>query len=421
MSDRRTSGSDLRALLEKVESASPVQAVEVVADELATVFGARKVSFLIADFSGRAVFRMGRATESASGTRFPGAEQVQLPGTVYERVLHTQRVDLRDVGDGAQLTVPVTDRGDAIGLIELDLPYHPDEGLVADIAAEGHALAYIVVANRRHTDLFEWGQRSTPFTLAAEIQRRLLPAAFTCEAGQFTIAGWLEPASSVGGDTFDYSLDQRSLQVSITDAVGHDVAASLLATVLVGSLRNERRRGADLGEQLSNANDALVANSPVGQFVTGQVMHIDLDSGAATIVNAGHPFPLLLRRGHAEEIALEIDLPFGLQAGRTFRLQRFPLEPGDRIVFVTDGMVEREAELTDLPAALARTDGMHPRQVVHSLGAEVLRATGGNLRDDATVVCLDWYGGSPRPRISSGGATTVTGVPSPERPRRSSW
>jgi serine phosphatase RsbU (regulator of sigma subunit) len=411
VSDDRDSRSDLRALLEKVESASPVQAVEVVADELAAMFGARAVSFLIADFSGRAVFRMGRAKATAAGTRFPGAEQVQLPGTVYEHVLATQHVDVREVGDGARLTVPVTDRGDAIGLIELDLPHRPDEELIADIAAAGHALAYIVVANRRHTDLFEWGQRSTPFTLAAEIQRRLLPGAFTCEAGQFTIAGWLEPASSVGGDTFDYSLDQHSLQVSITDAAGHDVAAALLATVLVGSLRNERRRGADLGEQLSNANDALVANSPVGQFVTGQVMHIDLDDGAATIVNAGHPLPLLLRRGHVAEIALEVDLPFGLEAGRSFRLQRFPLEPGDRIVFVTDGMLERDAEQSDLPTALARSSELHPRQVVHALGDAVLRATGGNLRDDATVVCLDWYGGSPRPRISTGGASIGTRVP----------
>ncbi|MCO1656309.1 PP2C family protein-serine/threonine phosphatase [Pseudonocardia humida] len=410
MPEHRGSGPDLRALLEKVESASPVQAVEVVADELGAVFGARAVSFLIADFSGRAVFRMGRAREGASGTRFPGAEQVHLPGTVYERVLITQHVDVREVGDGAQLTVPVTDRGDAIGLIELDLPYHPDEARVADIAAAGHALAYIVVASRQHTDLFEWGQRSIPFTLAAEIQRRLLPSAFTCEAGQFTIAGWLEPASSVGGDTFDYSLDQHSLQVSITDAAGHDVAAALLATVLVGSLRNERRRGADLGEQLRNANDALVAHSRVGQFVTGQVMHIDLDGGTATIVNAGHPFPLLLRRGRVEEIALEIDPPFGLQAGWSFRLQRFALEPGDRIVFVTDGMLEREAARCDLPAAIAGSGELHPRQVVHALGAEVLLATGGSLRDDATTVCLDWYGGSPRPRISAGGATTEPGV-----------
>ena len=97
------------------------------------------------------------------------------------------------------------------------------------------ALAYVVVGCRRHTDLFEWAQRSLPFSLAAEIQRRLLPAAFTCEAGQLTVSGWLEPANAVGGDTFDYSLDRDTLHVSITDAVGHDVHAALLATLLVGA------------------------------------------------------------------------------------------------------------------------------------------------------------------------------------------
>ncbi len=411
MPERGEPRTDLRGLLDEVEAASPVQAVEVVADELAALFGARAVSFLIADFSGRAVFRMGRATGTGSGTRFPGAEQVPLRGTVYERVLVTQRVDVREVDGAAQLTVPVTNRGDAIGLLQLDLPYHPDERVVADLAAAGHALAYIVVADRRHTDLFEWGQRSAPFSLAAEIQRRLLPSAFTCEAGQFTIAGWLEPASSVAGDTFDYTLDQNALQVSITDAVGHDVAAAVLATVLVGSLRNERRRGVDLGTQVRNSNDALIAHSSVGQFVTGQVLHVDLDSGAATIVNAGHPYPLRMRGGRVEEVELQADLPFGLRPGRAFRLQRFPLEPGDRIVFLTDGMLERGAERTDLQARLAATADMHPRQVVHSLGDAVVDATGGDLRDDATIVCLDWHGGAPRPRVSSGGANPGTGRP----------
>jgi hypothetical protein len=111
----------------------------------------------------------------------------------------------------------------------------------------------------------------------------------------------------VGGDTFDYALDEDAPQVSITDAAGHDVAAALLATLLVGSLRNGRRRGLDLGEQTRNANDALAAHSSVGQFVTGQLMRIDLDTATAKIVNAGHPFPLRLRDGRVEEIELDID------------------------------------------------------------------------------------------------------------------
>jgi serine phosphatase RsbU (regulator of sigma subunit) len=411
------SGTGLRALLERVESGEPTDAVEAVAAELAVMVGARAVSFLIADFSGRALVRFGPAYATTGQDCRQGtvqAETLELAGTVYDRVLRTQQVDVRECDGGAELIVPVTDRGDAIGVLELSLPRVPDDRTITDVAATAHALAYVVIANRRHTDLFEWGQRTTLFSLAAEIQRRLLPASYTCEAGQFTLAGWLEPSSSVGGDTFDYNLDRDVLQLSITDAVGHEVQAALLATLLVASLRNGRRRGLSLAEQASGANDDLAANTEAGNFVTGQLLRIDLHSGAATIINAGHPLPLRLRHGRVEEIHLHIDLPFGLQPGRSFRVQQFPLEPGDRLVFVTDGMLERNAARLDVSTALGKSGDLHPREVVHELGAAVLRATAGDLRDDATVLVLDWYGGGPlRRRVSTAGASRHYASPEP--------
>lgn len=398
---------DVGALLEKVEAAAPIDSVEAVAASLGEMVDAREVSLLITDFTGRAVVRL-TSTDRVEGARSHGIEQAEtlpLPGTLYERVLRTQGADVRPLDDGfARMLVPVTDRGDAIGLLELTLPRHPSPQEISDIGSAAHALAYVVIAARRHTDVFEWGQRSTPFALAAEIQRRLLPASYTCEAGQFTLAGWLEPASSVGGDTFDYTLDRDSLQVSITDAVGHQVSAALLATLLVGSLRNGRRKGLDLGKQAMYANDSLAENAPAGQFVTGQLMRVDLHTGTATIVNAGHPFPLRLRDGKVEEVELGIEPPFGVVPGKGFDVQEFPLEPGDRIVLLTDGMQERNAVNLDVAATLAASADLHPREVVQELGSAILRATGGDLQDDATMVCLDWYGGPPRGRNSEQGA-----------------
>ena len=136
-----------------------------------------------------------------------------------------------------------------------------------------------MIANRRHTDLFEWGQRTTPFTLPAEIQRRLLPAAFTCEAGAFSLSAWLEPAADVGGDTFDYSLGRDALHLSITDAMGHGIASALTATLCVGSLRNTRRQGASLLEQVAAANTALAehfTNVDDEGFATGLLGRLDL-------------------------------------------------------------------------------------------------------------------------------------------------
>jgi serine phosphatase RsbU (regulator of sigma subunit) len=405
---RRSEGHviDVGALLEKVEAAAPIDSVHAVATALCEMVDAHSVTFLIADFSGRAVVRLTSAGR-VDGARSQGvdqAETLQLEGTVYERVLRTQKTDIERTGDSARMTVPVTDRGEAIGVLELTLPRWPDAAEINDVASAAHALAYVVIAARQHTDVFEWGHRTTPFALAAEIQRRLLPLSYTCEAGQFTLAGWLEPAASVGGDTFDYTLDRSSLQVSITDAVGHQVAAALLATLLVGGLRNGRRKGLDLAGQARYANDSLAENAAPGQFVTGQLLRVDLTTGTAGIVNAGHPFPLRLRNGKVEELELRIEPPFGVVPGKSFDVQRFDLEPGDRIVLLTDGMQERNAVDLDVAAALVESADLHPREVVHQLGAAILKETGGDLRDDATMVCLDWYGGPPRGRNSEQGA-----------------
>jgi serine phosphatase RsbU (regulator of sigma subunit) len=395
---------DLAALLDRIAAVSPVEAIDVMVDELTGALGARSGCFLIADLSGRLLARFGGTQWNAARQQQEGARHAYaepLPGTDYERVLRDQAVEVIEPGDGPdsggawKVMAPVTDRGDAIGVLELELDAEPDPMTVDGVGAAARALAYVVVASRRHTDLFEWAQRTLPFTLAAEIQRRLLPTAYTCATAQFTVSGWLEPANAVGGDTFDYALDRDTLHVSITDAVGHDVTAAMLATVLVGSLRNSRRSGADLLEQATTANDALAAHSGIGHFVTGQLLRVDRRTATATIVNAGHPFPLRLRDGRVEEVELEIDLPFGVQSGHAYRVQTIPLRPGDRILLVTDGMYENAEDEMDVPDMLLRTGHLPARAVVHLLGDEVLRAAGDDLRDDATTVCIDWHGGSP--------------------------
>ena len=240
--DRR-SPLNLNALLAAVEAAPPVAAVDVLATALAEAVGAREVSFLIADFSGRSLIRLGHSG-GADTLRLHGqetAERVPLFGTAHGRALLAQAVEVVAEDSGARLFAPVTSRGEAVGVLELGLDDFPVEQTVADVALAGHFLAYVVIANRRYTDLFEWGQRSVPLSLAAEIQHRLLPGAFTCEAGQFTLAAWLQPAGEIGGDTFDFSLERDTLHLSMTDAMGHTMDAALLATVFVGALRNARR------------------------------------------------------------------------------------------------------------------------------------------------------------------------------------
>lgn len=397
---------DLAALLAAVEEAPPVAAAEVLGARLAHDIGARDVNFLIADFSGEALVRLGHAG-AAGATRTHGretGERVALAGTPQGRALAAQACQRETGDDGTWVFAPVTNRGEAIGVLELRLDERPDERTLDDIALAAHALAYVVIANRRFTDLFEWGQRSIPLSLAAEIQHRLLPGSYTCEGGQFTLAGWLEPAGEIGGDTFDFTLERDVLHLSMTDAMGHEVNAALLATVLVGALRNARRRGTTLGEQADAASDDLAAHAPHAGFVTGQLVRVDLRAGTASVVNAGHPPPLRLRAGRIERVPLEADPPFGTVRGHPYSVQRLPLEPGDRLLFFTDGVIERNHANVDLEAMLADTAGLHPREAIQQIIHAVLRATDHALDDDATALCLDWHGGTGRGRRTDSGA-----------------
>ena len=78
--------------------------------------------------------------------------------------------------DGVWLYAPVTQRGETVGVLELLLAGPAGPAVVSSVSQAAHALAFVVIADRRYSDLYEWGQRSSPLALAAEIQRRLLPA-----------------------------------------------------------------------------------------------------------------------------------------------------------------------------------------------------------------------------------------------------
>jgi serine phosphatase RsbU (regulator of sigma subunit) len=419
----------LSRALDAAEGASPVDAVEAVTHELGLSLGATSVSFLIADLSGRALVRLDHglgakgwlrdhhregddrrsAAESALVLPFDGGPAEQALRSQTASVVAPDRDSTVEGASAGQWRVlaPVTERGEVLGLLEMFLPVEPDPGVVAEIAGTAHLLGFVVIANRRHTDLFEWGQRSTPFTLPAEIQRRLLPAAFTCEAGAFSLSAWLEPAADVGGDTFDYSLSRDALHVSMTDAMGHGIASALTATLCVGSLRNTRRQGASLLEQVAAANTALADHfTSVDDegFATGLVGSLDLRTGALTLVNAGHVPPYLARGGGIERIELPRGVPLGLFPDAEYDTSELVLEPGDRLVIVTDGMLERSAAALDLEAEIKQTRSLHPRETTRRLADNVLEVTGPNLADDATLLVLDWYGDHGRDRDTVAGA-----------------
>ena len=156
---------NLQALLASVEAAPPIDAAQVVAAALTDALRARDVSFLIADYSGRSLVRLShvrRANADDDDANRERSQAVALAGTPHGRALAEQEIQIVPDFDGFRVFAPVTSRGEAVSVLELGFEDEPSQQTLATVSTGAHALAYFVIANRRFTDLFDWGQRSVP-------------------------------------------------------------------------------------------------------------------------------------------------------------------------------------------------------------------------------------------------------------------
>ena len=380
--------------MQGVEDATPADVVLSVGRYVREAMPGAAVAFWVADYSGYTLERLDHARPR---------ESVDVAGSIAGQVLRTQAAVVDGQVGVTRVYVPVTVRGEAVGVLEIGLREAPTDEAVRHLREVGHAFGYLVAGTRRHTDLFEWGQRSRDLNVAAEIQRRLLPA-FTCESWPITLAGWVEPAFEAGGDTFDYTVDDASTTITLTDAMGHGISAALVATLTLGVLRNQRRKSATMEEQVSEANKALCERSRDDEYVTGVFVEVPSGPGPAMVISSGHPAPWRVRDGRVEKLNVEQAIPMGMFPNSTYVAQALELRPRDRLVLVSDGVVDTlETSTTTMAQLLLEGADLHPREVVQLLTSTVVGLQRGAPRDDATAVCVDWHGGTEG-RESSGGS-----------------
>ncbi len=267
--------------------------------------------------------------------------------------------------------------------------------LVAQLRSVATAVAYTLLAARRFTDLFELVRRRRALELPAEMQWELLPV-LAHTGPDFTVAGGVEPAYDIGGDNFDYAVDADGIVLSLTDAMGHGTQAALLSTLTVSAQRNARRHGGSVREQVHAVNTVVGDHFTGTAFVTGLFIEIKRATGEGSIVNAGHSLLWRVRDSEVSHVNLPADVPAGLFPDWSFSLHPIDVRPGDRLVLVSDGVIEavnadgQPFDVEGLEASLVQTADAAPVEVVRRLTAAVAAHVGSTLSDDATALCVDY-------------------------------
>ena len=326
-----------------------------------------------------------------------GGAPLDIDGTVAGRA-YRQSATVATTEEGvARLSLPLLDGADRHGVLALDMAGGVDEELQVACERFASLVALMLVSKTAIGDGLELPRRRREMALAAEMRWAMLPP-LSFSNDQVQIAGVLEPAYEVAGDTFDYAVNDETVHVAVFDAMGHGLEASRIANLAVVSYRHSRRHGAGLLDTLRTIDALVTANFGSDSLVTGQLAELDVHSGMLRLLSAGHPRPLLLRRDRViGEVPVRSTFPLGF-GDLDAEVAEIALEPGDLVAFYTDGITEarsadgEEFGLERLGDHLARAAAAHeqPAETVRRLLQSVQAHEAGALRDDATVVLLGW-------------------------------
>lgn len=293
---------------------------------------------------------------------------------------------------------PVSSRGDRVGVLRVTpVPDNPEQ--YDELAEIGTVLAHELGCVSGGTDRYTVAARTRRLTLAAEMQWELLPGRSRIRPS-FSLAGQLEPAYAVRGDSFDWSDDGYRLWLSTVNGTGEGVSASALTALATHALRNARRGGLSLADQATLADQAVYACHRGAQHLSVLLLELELATGVMTVVDAGSPRLVLLRDGEVTDQPLDAQFPLGMFEDTEYESQQFQLQVGDRLFVLSDGVVDATSKTgrygeSALDRFLRRTGSMAPLEAVRSLLGDLRAFVSADLSDDAVVVCLDWTGPQP--------------------------
>ncbi len=346
------------------------------AHQIAGVAGA----LYVVDLDGRMLRRV------AGGTSFPlEIDTAQLPGPELPESGSTL--------DGGLHVVPLCLRGRAVASMVFDEAPTGDLGLFAPHAAAALELA------ERYTDVFARARRREPTTAAAELQQELMPPRIVpVESAE--LAGSVIPAYDVGGDWLDMCATPDGAWLGVADAVGKGAQASAIGAIGLAAYRAARRSGEDLATAAAAIHETIGSLGLEAIFVSAVLAEWHGNEGTLRWLRCGGPTPYVwsdadgLRSLPGGDGAV-LGLP-GIEPPTD--LAEYRLRPGDRVVLVSDGVLERIGSTDEqfgedgLRAALANAPNGGAPELTASVLDAVHFAGDQPLRDDATVLVVSPVG-----------------------------
>ncbi|HJE57760.1 MAG TPA: serine/threonine-protein phosphatase [Nocardiopsis listeri] len=382
-------------LLRSVHACGPIEVLEA-ADRYGTAIGLGKITVHLVDLQQHLLVPL------------TGGPILDIDGTVAGEAYRHDTLRLAEGGgDELSLWLPLKDGADRIGVLHIRTS-RLDEPTLRRCQTLAALLALVITSKRAYSDTYVRRTRARPVRLRTEMLRAFLPPRTLGTARGISTAV-LEPAYELGGDAFDHSITRDTLHAVILDAMGHDLASGLTASVAMAGARSARRSGAELSELTAGVEKALINWLPE-RFCTAVFADLNLSTGLFTWANCAHPAPLLIRGRRLVPGAMDRppELPLGLDGvipdTPPRAVHQMALEPGDQVLLYTDGVIEaydtdgrmfgleRFAEFVTRAASADEPAPETLRRLIHSIHTHQRDG----FTDDATIMLLEW---TPDPKI----------------------
>ncbi|MGH2909219.1 MAG: SpoIIE family protein phosphatase [Solirubrobacteraceae bacterium] len=355
---------------------------EQIVAEAHRLTGVTSVALYLVDIDGTQLLRLAGSQEFPAELEVPSAVGPEIPREGLPRL----RALVEDEFPGS-VVAPLLLRGRALGvLLAIDGPEAPLLALARQAAA---ALALGNV----YTDVFDTTRRRKETTAASEIQQNLLPPRIARISGGI-LAGNVLPGYEIGGDWFDYVENADGAWIGVADSRGKGTTAAALGGVALGAFRAKRRVDAQLDTTALAIHHTMLEVAVEGAFVNVVLGRWHGPSSTFRSITCGHQPPLLVNESgvlteipHTEHPALGLG-----ESARRFTVDRLRLAPGERLLLLSDGVLERRTGagesfgLDGVRAALADAIDGAAASTVRALEDAISAASVDPLEDDATIV-----------------------------------